>query len=163
MSKSKSNAARLKSVAKKQKQATESQESQVVITMRDAALLGVLASSDDERPHVNLKYYYHEHQCFSDWSSNELKAFSSFCRKLSQMRWAEIYMTGGSVGHKTGLGYTRHKDLGVLPENPELSRLSPDLTWFELRIDGESRVHGFRVRSAFFLVFLDRAHEIYPS
>jgi hypothetical protein len=82
---------------------------------------------------------------------------------MAQMRWSDIYRTGGSVGNKTGLGYTIHKDMEKLPKHPHLDKISPDLTWFELRVDGESRVHGFRVGDAFFLVFLDKGHKIYPS
>ena len=65
-----------------------------------------------------------------------------------------------SKGHAA---YTIHKDHSVLPNNAELEEISPDLTWFELRVDGESRVHGFRVKDAFFLVYLDQNHEVYPA
>ena len=133
------------------------------LTLRDASLLGVAHQDEGERPYVSLKYYWPDHQCLSAWDSAKLKSFSAFCRKLTQMRWAEIYATGGTVGNKTGLGYTIHKNHDVLPDNPELKDLSPDLTWFELRIDAESRVHGFRVKDAFFLVFLDQSHAIYKS
>ena len=134
------------------------------LTLKDAALLGVVVPEDGrERPYVSLKYYWPDYQCLSSWDADKLKAFSAFCRKISQSKWAEIYRTGGAVGHKTGMGYTVHKDPDVLPDNPELKVLSPDLTWFELRVDGECRVHGFRVKDAFFLVFLDKDHAIYPA
>ena len=77
------------------------------------------------------------------------------------MKWTDIYKTGGARGHKAGLGYTVHKDHSVLPRNPDLQTLSPDLTWFELRITEEALVHGFRARDAFYLVFLDRDHAVY--
>lgn len=133
------------------------------LTLRDASLLGVAHEDGRERPYVSLKYYWPDHECFSVWEGAKLKAFSGFCRKITRMRWSEIYASGGAVGHKTGLGYTVHKNHDVLPENPELKALSPDLTWFELRVDGESRVHGFRVKDAFFLVFLDHAHAVYKG
>lgn len=133
------------------------------LTLRDASLLGVAHEDGRDRPYVSLKYYWPDYECFSAWDGAKLKAFSGFCRKITKMRWADIYATGGAVGHKTGLGYTVHKNADVLPENPELKSLSPDLTWFELRIDGESRVHGFRVKDAFFLVFLDQGHAIYKD
>lgn len=130
------------------------------LTLRDAALLGVAHEDGRERPYVSLKYYWPDYECLSAWDAAKLKAFSGFCRKISQMRWADIYTTGGALGHKTGLGYTVHKNVDALPANPVKS-LSQDITWFELRIDGESRVHGFRVKDAFFLVFLDQNHAIY--
>ena len=133
------------------------------LTLRDASLLGVAHEDGRERQYVSLKYYWPDHECFSVWEGAKLKAFSAFCRKITQMRWSEIYASGGSAGHKTGLGYTVHKNHDVLPENHELKALSPDLTWFELRVDGESRVHGFRVKDAFFLVFLDHGHAVYKG
>jgi hypothetical protein len=53
------------------------------------------------------------------------------------------------------------KDLSKLPYHPHL-HFNPDLTFFELRVTQQARVHGFRVKSAFFLVWLDREHRIYP-
>ncbi len=130
-------------------------------TLREAALLGGGMGDDAACAHVNLKYYWPDHQCFSDWQPDELKGFSRFCRTMAQMRWQDIYRSGGGSGHKSGLGYTPHKNPSVLPEHPDLSQFSPDLTWFELRVSGKARVHGFRVREAFFLVFLDRSHAVY--
>lgn len=150
---------RLREVAEKQRRDI----AEISLTLRDAALLGVASTADNERPHVNLRYYWPDHECFSAWDATKLKAFSAFCRKLCQSKWNEIYKTAGSSGHKTGFGYTPHKDTSVLPSNPELANFSPDLTWFELRVDQESRVHGFRARDSFFLVFLDGKHQIYPG
>lgn len=134
------------------------------LSLKDASLLGVKHERKDaERPYVNLKYYRPDHQCISEWTKAKLQSFSAFCRQMTQMRWVDIYSTGGKAGRKVGLGYTIHKDHGVLPNNAELEGFSPDLTWFELRVDGESRVHGFRVKDAFFLVYLDQNHEFYPS
>ncbi|AWO91945.1 MULTISPECIES: hypothetical protein [Bradyrhizobium] len=130
-------------------------------TFLEAALLGLTDKQDDERPYVNLRYYWPDHECFSSWGAEKLKAFSSFCRKLSQVKWQDIYRTAGAPGNKTGFGYTPHKDIKVLPKNPDIEKFSPDLTWFELRVDQESRVHGFRAKDAFFLVFLDGDHQIY--
>lgn len=150
---------RLRDVAEKQRRDV----ADVNLTMREAALLGVASTAENERPHVNLRYYWPEHECFSSWGANNLKAFSGFCRKLCLSKWTDIHKSGGSSGHKTGFGYTPHKDSSVLPANPELANFSPDLTWFELRVTQEARVHGFRARDSFFLVFLDEKHQIYRS
>lgn len=150
----------LRKVAAKQGGETEQVAS---LTMREAALLGLQKDGGRERPYVNLRYYRPDHQCLSAWEKAKLQAFSSFCIQITQMRWSDIYATGGKAGSKTGLGYTVHKNHDVLPNNKELEEFSPDLTWFELRIDGESRVHGFRVKDAFLLVYLDQGHDVYPS
>jgi len=131
------------------------------LTAREAIFLGASSDASHERPFVNLKYYASNYQCFSEWPAVKLKSFSDFCRKLSQSKWNDIYKTGGVLGAKTGFGYTVHKDTGKLPINPDLANLSEDLTWFELRVDQEARVHGFRVKDAFCLVYLDHDHTIH--
>jgi len=146
-----------------QKQASQASDTTPSLSKLEASLLGADSSKDTERPYVNLKYYYPKHQCFSQWEKEQLKAFSDFCKKLSEAKWTDIYKTSGSAGNKKGFGYTKHKDVSSLPENPDLTKISPDLTWFELRVTEESRVHGFRAKDAFFLVFLDRGHDIYPG
>lgn len=151
----------LDKVARKQAESTD--EKSVSVKIREAALLSLNDDGNNDTAFVNLKYYRHEHQCLSTWSPDELKAFSSFCRKVTQTSWTNIYKTAGAPGDKAGLGYTLHKNAKVLPENPDLEKFSPDLTWFELRVSGEARVHGFRCKSAFFLVYLDRQHQIYPG
>jgi len=135
----------------------------VHFTEIEKAILGIQGDGDEtkEIPHVNLKYYSFGYQCFSEWNVTLLRAFSDFCRKLKQLTWAEIYKTGGQVGSKTGLGYTPHRNRDSLLAHQELAEVSPDLTFFELRIDQEARVHGFRMKDAFFLVWLDKDHKIY--
>ncbi|MCD2177331.1 hypothetical protein [Rhizobium sp. C1] len=116
-------------------------------------------NSEKETPHVNLKYYVSAFQCLSTWDVNSLRAFSAFVEKLRQMKWSDIYKTGGKLGNKTGLGYTV-LDRKKYPKNDQLDSISEDITLFELRVDGESRVHGFRCLDAFYLVYLDKDHKI---
>lgn len=111
-------------------------------------------------PYVALKYLQTEWQCFSEWSRDELRAFSAFNRKLAQVTWPLLYATGGR--QKTGLGYTPH-DLGALPRPAFADAISEDVAWFELRVTQKARVHGFRAGAAFFLVFLDRNHDAFPA
>ncbi|MDB5619507.1 hypothetical protein [Tardiphaga sp.] len=132
------------------------------VTLREAAILGIDDDKNTEQPYVSLKYYWSEYQCFSAWTPDKLRAFSAFCKKLGQMTWTDIYRTAGKAGDKVGFGYTTHKDISKLPKTAFMGKISDDLTWFELRVDQESRVHGFRAKSAFFLVFLDQEHEVYP-
>jgi len=41
--------------------------------------------------------------------------------------------------------------------------ISEDINFFELRVNQDKlRVHGFQSQSAFFLVVLDRNHEVFP-
>ncbi|MDM8560451.1 MAG6450 family protein [Candidatus Parabeggiatoa sp. HSG14] len=133
----------------------------IYLTKMEQSFLGITDSLDS--PHVNLKYYDPEFECFSEWTYDELKAFSEFTQKLKRLTWQQIYRSGGKPGDKTGLGYTPHKTRTYLPKHPELDSISLDITFFELRMTQKARVHGFRVKSAFFLVWLDRNHQIYPQ
>lgn len=110
---------------------------------------------------VNLKYYDYLHECFSAWSQDELSDFSKFSNKLTKMTWRDIYRSAGSRGNKQGLGYTVHKNKKKLPKDGNIQGLSEDITLFELKINEKSRVHGFRSKGTFFLVWLDRNHQIY--
>lgn len=119
---------------------------------------------DDTMAYVVLKYFQPSAECFSDWTPNELKAFSSFVEKVNGRTWSMIYSGGGLSGNKlgNGLGYKPHKDQNNLPaDRARIQAISEDITFFELRVSDEARVHGFRVHSAFFLVWLDRNHRFY--
>lgn len=136
------------------------------LTAIEEKLLGIndTGSSIRERPYVVLKHFDSQYQCFSEWTPDELKAFSRFIENLKQMTWGQIYQSGGKIGKKTGMGYTPHGRNVKLPDSTRriLKSISPDINFFELRISQKARVHGFQVKSAFFLVWLDRNHEICP-
>ena len=146
---------KLAAVAKAQK------ESAIAFNEFERVVLNATREATAEEPHVNLKYYSSSYQCFSEWEPGELKALSALIEKLRQHKWSDIYKTGGQVGNKTGLAYTLHKDRAKLPRHPALDSISEDITFFELRVDQEMRVHGFRCLEAFYLVWLDRKHEVY--
>ncbi|NTG20648.1 hypothetical protein G6L00_09405 [Agrobacterium rhizogenes] len=115
---------------------------------------------DGERPHVNLKYYSPNFECFSSWTSDEMKAFSTFVEKLRTSKWQTIFNSGGSIGQKTGFALTLLEPSNYPQENQTLDSLSQDIKLFELRVDQKIRVHGFRCHDGFFLVYLDREHRI---
>lgn len=108
---------------------------------------------------VVLKYFRSDKQCFSEWNKVELEAFSAFNIKMNQLTWQQIASSGGKLGNKTGMGYTQHDKLDI-PRN-QLG-ISEDITFFELRVTNKARVHGFRACGAFFLIRLDKDHDLMP-
>lgn len=122
-----------------------------------------LGTKSGENAFVALKYFDSSHQCFSEWDKSELKAFSDFLRKICQQNWSQIVASGGGSGNKKGLGYTPHKNPNILPNQNLVEKFSEDTSFFELRISQKARVHGFRIKSAFFLLWLDRNHDVYPK
>ena len=135
------------------------------VTTVEAEFLGLITkpkTSSNTNAYLALKYYQPDHECFSEWTADELKAFSEFSRKLNQQTWQQVFQSGGKIGNKTGVGYTLHKDRSKLPQSAVLDSISEDINFFELRVTDKARVHGFRSISTFFLVWLDRNHQVYP-
>jgi|GEM_PF-5854777 len=132
-----------------------------VTDRRSKLEMAALGQEGDSRAvaFLALKYYRPEHQCLSEWTTDELRAFSAFCRKLAQMTWQQIVETGGRA--KTGVGWTP-VERSQLPKTDFLHSISQDISWMELRVTQVARVFGFRAGHAFFLVFLDRTHDIIP-
>ncbi len=118
---------------------------------------------DRETAYVALKYYQSSHQCFSEWSRDELKAFSAFCRKVAERTWEQIRQSGGGGGNKAGLGYSPHRDRRKLPNNGLRHLISPEVEFAEMRVSQRARVHGFRMKATFFPVWLDKDHQIYAE
>ena len=119
--------------------------------------------ADEKKPYIALKYYDLSFECFSAWDNQELRGFSRFVEKLRNVDWNTIYKSAGQLGTKTGFGYTRHKDRSKLPNGGRaIKEVSQEIPVFELRIGEKPRVHGFRMRSVFFLAWLDRNHRIRP-
>lgn len=160
MAKNNNRKSKLKQVAK-----PPDKSHHVDINNVEAKFLGLTKKdkSNPETAFVALKYFQPQHECLSDWDKEELSALSSFIGTLSQMPWTDIIKTGGKQGNKVGVGYTLHKNRDNLPKCAVLDKISEDISFFELRVTGKARVHGFRCKSTFFLVWLDRNHQIYPE
>jgi len=131
------------------------------LTPIEIKFLGI-HKNEQEIPYVTLKYYQPDYQCFSDWDKEDLKNFSAFVGKMRSADWETIFKSGGSLGNKKGFGCTYHKDKNKLPSCQTIDRISKDINFFELRVSKEARVHGFRVKDAFFLVWLDKDHDMCP-
>lgn len=113
-------------------------------------------------PYVVLKYFQSNWQCFSEWEKSELRQFSQFIDKLSATTWQEVYSA-------KGFGYKAYQVENIPNKsaksylNTVRKKISGEITFFELRISREMRLHGFRCQSAFFLVLLDRNHDVFPE
>lgn len=130
--------------------------------------LSVGGSADQDVPFVTLKYYRESFECFSAWESDELKSFSGFVRSLRLRTWQQVLQTSGKGDSKTGLGYTPYKvsaTKGGVKEHLLAVReaIGEDIPFFELRVTQKIRVHGFRMKAAFFLVLLDREHRVFAN
>ncbi len=117
---------------------------------------------DKECVILTLKYIQYKEECFSDWQKKELAKFWDFNKKLHEMTWRQIFDTASKGKDKRGMAYT------IVPRNKYkkvdfIKNLSSDIKMFELRVDQEIRVHGFREKQFFHLCILDRKHAICPE
>jgi len=115
---------------------------------------------DDSTVVVNMKYYQKQFECLSDWDKPDLKSLSEVIDRIQKMTWNMVYSQGGK-SNKTGLGYTTYEKLPESINRP--TSLSEDIGFFELRVTEKARIHGFRSKSNFFLVWLDRNHSFFPE
>ena len=114
-----------------------------------------------QTPYLVLKYLDIDSECFSSWSKQDLSDFGNLVKKMKQMTWGQLRKQGGKNGNKVGLGFTAHKNQ---PDSNSYDRLgiSKDIDNFsELRVNQKARLHGFRVNSAFFAVWLDKDHQYF--
>jgi hypothetical protein len=112
-----------------------------------------------EPVYVALKYYDFEHECFSSWTREELKEFSNFVHKLRQLSWNNL-----SGGLRPKPCKMEHAQNGAKERLRRVhQQLSKEIQFIELRVSQRARVHGFRMKSAFFLVLLDRDHRAFPA
>ena len=106
--------------------------------------------------YLALKYYYRDFQCFSEWERDELRQFSSTSETVCQLTVTELFRHRGLVpkSHRT-------EPKTAIPAN--LQQHLSQVTFTELRVTQKARIHGFIVDPIFFLVWLDRNHEVFPD
>ncbi|MDN7806935.1 hypothetical protein [Burkholderia gladioli] len=144
------------------------EQNRVVIAPGDRKAFGFASVAEQEEkraradgpPFVVLKYYRAAFECFSHWTAEELKLFSSFIGKLRDVDW-ETTQRGGFQRKALDLAKIDATAAGHLRAVKE--GLSDDISFFELRVSQAIRVHGFRAKDAFFLVLLDREHRVCPE
>lgn len=124
-------------------------------------------STDQENPFLVLKYFRDAFECFSAWEKDELKAFSGLITELRQRTWRQVLETSGKQDKK-GLAYTPYETKLASKSAQEhlqnvRNAIGEDINFVELRVTQKIRVHGFRMKAAFFLVLLDREHRVFPQ
>ncbi|WP_407667392.1 MAG6450 family protein [Microvirga lotononidis] len=104
---------------------------------------------------ISLKYWHSGAQCLSDWQHKELANLRKLIDKVQGL-------TPSQIKNDNGLYWKQHKG----PPARGFSRpsaLSKDIELCELRVSGKARVHGAIFENTFYLVWLDRVHEVFPD
>jgi hypothetical protein len=112
---------------------------------------------DDSKVVFSFELFSPNLECPSTWLNEEVKQLFSMFVKASQRTWRQVLQTSGkSHGGKVGLGYTPFKtDPFPRPQN-----VSADLVISELRVTDKARVFGCRSRDHFYIIRLDRGHQV---
>lgn len=114
------------------------------------------ADTDQKKVSVSLAYYRPETECFSAWSSVDLKNFVSAMKKMRSMTAHQLMHSQLSTVHLRKPAENRF----VRP-----SAIGEDHRMHEIRVDrsNTARMHGIIEGSVFYLVWLDRKHAVFPS
>lgn len=109
---------------------------------------------------LSIRLVQHSYQCFAEWDSQDMQSFWRFVTTLHNLTWQQIFATATKdPKYKTGVGYTVIEARNY-PNEDFKDTLDPETTFFELRVDQQRRVHGFRDKSIFYLCWLDRNHAL---
>lgn len=113
------------------------------------------ARAEEKKVSVSLAHYRPEAECFSEWSSTDLKNFVSAMEKMRKMTAHQLLHSQLSTVHvrkPSAERFVRPKAIGE------------DHRMHEIRVDrsNSARMHGIIVDSVFYLVWLDRKHAVFP-
>jgi hypothetical protein len=114
-----------------------------------------LSVKEQHKLSINFKYWNSSSECLSEWQKNDLKSLRKTFDKVQGYTVAELRVDGG-LSYKPHHGKVAH---GFSRPNS----LSKDLTLYEIRAGGKSRIHGFVDKGMFFIVWLDRGHNVFPE
>lgn len=93
-------------------------------------------------------------QWFSDWAIENL--LEGFLDKLHE--YCKFTVTEAQAANLTIYG-----DFPPTSAFKHPKHITPDANWAAIRLGGKERVAGHLVRNIFYIVFLDKEHDFYPS
>lgn len=119
-------------------------------------LLGLGSGTPASGVSLSMAYYRAETECLSTWSKSELKCLVGAIEKMRAMDIAQLRNSALCSAHK----YEPRSARFTRP--PEMA---DDLRMFEIRVGrgNTARMHGVFNESVFYLVWLDRRHEVFPG
>jgi hypothetical protein len=103
----------------------------------------------------SFELFDQDHECPSTWS-DEIRGLFLMFKKASGTTWNDVFKSGGRPGNKVGLGYT-------IFSNPPFARpqiLSQDISISEMRVGRKGRVFGAHKLGIYYVIRLDKNHEI---
>ena len=117
-----------------------------------------LGSSDNEvGVTVSFAHYRSQTECLSTWGKADLKSFVGAVEKMRAMDIATLRNSSLCCPHRGG------RRLAKRFTRPDT--IGKDYRMHEIRVDrsNTARMHGIIEDSVFYLVWLDRKHEVFPE
>ncbi|ASP29485.1 MULTISPECIES: hypothetical protein [Sphingomonadales] len=111
---------------------------------------------DHEGVTVSFAHYRAETECLSSWNKADLKSFVGVVEKLRTMDVTTLRNSSLCSPHR---GEVRPAKRFTRPDT-----IGKDYRMHEIRVDrsNTARMHGVIEESVFYLVWLDRKHEVFP-
>ena len=112
---------------------------------------------DDAGVTVSFAHYRAETECLSTWGKADLKSFVGVLEKMRAMNIATLRNSSICSPHRKG------SPLAERFSRPDT--IGRDYRMHEIRVDrsNAARMHGVIEDSVFYLVWLDRKHEVFPE
>lgn len=105
---------------------------------------------------VSLQFWHSGSQCLSVWNQSELKKLRKTIDKIQTL-------TAAGIRTDAGLQFKMHSGPPIGSGFGRTSSMPKDFSLCEVRVDLKSRLHGVLASNVFFLVWLDRGHDVFPS
>ena len=117
----------------------------------------IIATAKRQEPTVavSLRHWHSGAECISCWQRNDLEKLRKLIDKIQGM-------TTTKIRNDIGLEHKLHRT-SPAKGFPRPSGLSKDIPLCELRVTGKARVHGALHQDIFYLVWLDRNHNVFPN
>jgi hypothetical protein len=112
------------------------------------------ASSLHRRPKFSLEHLSKSH-CISACSNDEKAAFADRLHELSQITWQVI-----QGAHRHGQGHEKIARDVIKVAIPAV--ITEDVQIIAFRCIGKAPMVGFKVDETFYVVWIDRAFDLYP-
>lgn len=147
---------------------------------RDKKVKQIVTSGNTKKPErtVNPNAYLSKHpvwsfcRCDTEYEKWSIKNVESFCEDILDklisyegLTWAEIQAASGGKSHGNGTNSHFEYISGMIREaqkRAEVLHLDVDQL-FSLRLTGNVRLYGILDDGIFYVLWLDKKHEIYPS
>ncbi|RDC59403.1 hypothetical protein HME9302_00591 [Alteripontixanthobacter maritimus] len=114
-------------------------------------------TKDDVGVSLSFAHYRSETECLSSWGPSDLKSLVGAIEKMRDMTVTQFRNSSLCSPHRKGSKIPKRFSRPV--------SVAKDFRMHEVRVDksNAARIHGVIENSIFYLIWLDRKHEVFPE